>query len=149
MTMKINSFTNYSFRLLIMLGANPDRTIPLSEIASAYDISVNHLKKVSARLMEHGLISSARGRSGGIKLLVPPETVYLGEIFRISQTETAFVECLEKGEQGCAISPVCRLKGIFESALSQFIKVMDEYTLADLIENRDEINHHLKLVSVD
>ena len=82
--MKINSFTNYAFRVLIMLGANPDRTISLTEIAKAYDISLNHLKKVSSRLVEHGLVSTERGRSGGLRLLKSPSDIRLGEIFRIS-----------------------------------------------------------------
>ena len=120
--MKINSFTNYAFRVLIMLGANPDRTISLTEIAKAYDISLNHLKKVSSRLVEHGLVSTERGRSGGLRLLKSPSDIRLGEIFRISQTETAFVECLDKGGEGCAISPVFwfwfRPSGLVCSSLS-------------------------------
>ncbi|EAR07650.1 RrF2 family transcriptional regulator [Reinekea blandensis] len=146
--MKINSFTNYSFRILIMLGANPGRTIPLSEIASAYGISINHLKKVAARLIEQSLVDTVRGRSGGLVLKKAPEDIRLGEIFRISQTDTAFVECMDASSEGCVISPVCRLQGIFQKALAQFIDTMDGYTLADLVENKDDINVHLNLIPV-
>ena len=147
--MKINSFTNYAFRVLIMLGANPDRTISLTEIAKAYDISLNHLKKVSSRLVEHGLVSTERGRSGGLRLLKSPSDIRLGEIFRISQTETAFVECLDKGGEGCAISPVCKLQGIFQQALTEFIVTMDKHCLADLVLNKDALNEHLGIDLVE
>lgn len=130
-----------------MLGANPERTIPLSEIAVAYRISVNHLKKVSARLIEHGLVATERGRSGGLKLMRPAEHIPLGEIFRISQTETAFVECMDAESAGCVISPVCHLQGIFQTALAQFIETMDQYTLSDLVSNKNQLNEHLGLIA--
>ena len=113
--MKINSFTNYAFRILIMLGANPDRTVSLSEVAAAYDISLNHLKKVAARLVEHQLVETERGRTGGLRLLKSVDEVRLGEIFRISQTDTAFVECMGGDSSACVISPVCRLQSIFKT----------------------------------
>jgi Rrf2 family nitric oxide-sensitive transcriptional repressor len=142
--MKINSFTNYAFRILIMLGANPDKTISLTEVAHAYDISLNHLKKVSARLVEHKLVSTERGRSGGLKLLRNPEDIRLGEIFQLSQTDTAFVECMgDSNAKGCAISPVCKLQSIFTEALDCFIQFMDGFTLEDLVQNKEELNQHL------
>ncbi len=143
--MKINSFTNYAFRILIMLGANRDRTISLSEVAKAYGISLNHLKKVSARLVENELVQTERGRSGGLRLMVEPEDIRLGAIFRITQTDTAFVECMAGDPDVCVISPVCHLQSIFVKALVQFEKTMDQYTLADLVTNQDELNSHLGL----
>lgn len=141
--MKINSFTNYAYRILIMLGANPERTVSLTEIASAYDISLNHLKKVSARLVENGYVSTERGRSGGLRISKPASEIGLGEIFRIAQTDTAFVECLAEEGEGCVISSVCQLQGIFKKALAEFIGVMDRYTLADLVENKADLNNLL------
>ncbi|TCS42069.1 RrF2 family transcriptional regulator [Reinekea marinisedimentorum] len=146
--MKINSFTNYAYRILIMLGANPDKTISLTEIASAYDISLNHLKKVSARLVENGYVSTERGRSGGLRISKPASEIGLGEIFRIAQTDTAFVECMAEEGEGCVISPVCQLQSIFKKALGEFIAVMDRYTLADLVENKADLNNLLGIEAV-
>ena len=33
-------------------------------------------------------------------------------------------------KQGCAISPVCRLKGVFFEALTAFVSVLEGYTLS-------------------
>jgi Rrf2 family nitric oxide-sensitive transcriptional repressor len=147
--MKINSFTNYAYRILIMLGANPEKTVSLTEIASAYNISLNHLKKVSARLVENGYVITERGRSGGLKISRPASEIGLGEIFRIAQTDTAFVECLSEEGEGCVISPVCRLQSIFQEALAEFIAVMDRYTLVDLIENKTGLNELLGIEVVE
>lgn len=146
--MKINSFTNYAYRILIMLGSNPGKTISLTEIAAAYDISLNHLKKVSARLVENGYVTTERGRSGGLRLNKPAEEIGLGEIFRIAQTDTAFVECMAEEGEGCAISAVCQLQQIFKKALTEFVAVMDRYMLSDLVENKVELNKLLGIETV-
>lgn len=126
-----------------MLGANQDRTISLAEVAKAYGISLNHLKKVSARLVENGLVHTERGRSGGLRLLRELEDVRLGEIFRITQTDTAFIECLGGDPSVCVISPVCKLQSILVVALKSFEKTLNEYTLADLVYNPEALNDHL------
>ena len=40
---------------------------------------------------------------------------------------------------GCIISPVCQLKQVLAEALTAFIAVLERYTLADIIENKDEL----------
>lgn len=40
---------------------------------------------------------------------------------------------------GCVISPVCQLKQVFFEALTAFIKVLECYTLADIISNESEL----------
>ena len=44
---------------------------------------------------------------------------------------------------GCVISPVCQLKGVFFEALTAFINVLEGYTLADIINNEDELRRLL------
>lgn len=46
-------------------------------------------------------------------------------------------------KQGCAISPVCRLKGVFFEALTAFVSVLEGYTLADIINNKDDLRRLL------
>ncbi len=40
---------------------------------------------------------------------------------------------------GCIISPVCQLKQVLVEALAAFIAVLERYTLADIISNKDEL----------
>ncbi|TXR53274.1 RrF2 family transcriptional regulator [Reinekea thalattae] len=134
--MKINNFTNYAYRILIVLGLNKDKTVPLSEIAALYDISLNHLKKVSARLVEHGYVETERGRSGGLKIAKPTVDIGLGDVFKIAQTETAFIDCSMKDSSSVLQASVSELQLVFEKALSHFIAVLNQYTLADLMIDR-------------
>lgn len=43
----------------------------------------------------------------------------------------------------CTINPSCQLKGIFYEATQAFIKVMDDYTLADITLNNKELRELL------
>lgn len=147
--MKVNRFTNYAFRALIAVAANPDKLLTVSDIARSYDISENHVKKVIARLIKHGYLSSLRGRHGGVKLAKPATSINVGEVFRFTQTDTAFLDCFARGVEGCAISPVCRLKGLFLSALDAFVAVLEQHTLADLVANPDAINELLAIEVVE
>ncbi len=43
----------------------------------------------------------------------------------------------------CAINASCRLKGLFYEATQAFIEVMDNYTLADITQNENELQRLL------
>ena len=60
----------------------------------------------------------------------------------VRQTEEDFhiVECFDREGNFCIISPVCKLKSVLHEAMQAFIKVLDQYTLEDLIQNKDELN---------
>ncbi|WP_367109220.1 Rrf2 family transcriptional regulator [uncultured Psychrobacter sp.] len=46
---------------------------------------------------------------------------------------------VKTSSQGCVISPVCQLKSVFFEALTAFISVLERYTLADIIDNEEEL----------
>ena len=49
-----------------------------------------------------------------------------------------------KYSESCAITPVCKLKSVFAEATQAFLKVMDDYTLADIVNNEEELWQILK-----
>ena len=62
-------------------------------------------------------------------------TTTVNEITLINENE-----CSKQLSLGCVISPVCQLKGVFFEALTAFITVLERYTLADVITNKDELS---------
>jgi len=129
--MKLTLFTDYSIRVLLYLGAEPDRLCSIGEIAQAYDVSQNHLMKVVSKLANEGYVESVRGRFGGIRLGKAPEAINLGAVVR--QTEDGFnlADC-----SGCAVAPACGVTGVLGEALGAFLAVLDRYTLADMLTPR-------------
>ena len=58
---------------------------------------------------------------------------------------TLIEESKNDASVGCVISPACQLKAVFFEALNAFINVLERYTLADIINNKDELNTLLSL----
>lgn len=133
--MKLTLYTDYALRMLIFLAVHDGRPATVSDVAKAYGLSRNHLLKVALNLGRLGYVRTARGRSGGISLAVPPEDINLGKVLRAMEDGFALVECLGPGGGGCIISPACRLKGIVSKAVEAFLAVFDTHTLADLAGN--------------
>jgi Rrf2 family nitric oxide-sensitive transcriptional repressor len=125
--MRLTRYTDYAMRVLLYLGARPERLCSIAEIARAYDISQNHLMKIVNDLAREGYIESVRGRFGGIRLGRPASDINIGEVIRHSEEGFDLVDCAS-----CVIAPACGFSGALHEALAAFMAVLDRYTLADL-----------------
>ena len=135
--MRFTRQTDYALRVLMFLGLKPRGELStIREIAGQYGISENHLMKVVYRLGQEGLVETIRGRQGGIRLLLPPERIRLGETVRRFEEDLRLVECFDSATNTCAIAPVCALPAILHEGLAAFMAVLDRYTLADLLRPR-------------
>ena len=76
--MKLTAFTDYSLRVLIYLAAQPQQRATIAEIATAFDVSENHLTKVVHCLGKNGWLANVRGKGGGLELAMPPELIGVG-----------------------------------------------------------------------
>lgn len=130
--MHITRYTDYSLRVLMYVALKKERLSTIGEIAQAYDISKNHLMKVVQELNNKGYIIAIRGKNGGLRLNGASAAINIGELVRETEQDLALVECFNGGK-GCAITPSCQLKHVFAEALEAFFKVLDNYTLEDII----------------
>ena len=142
--MRLTTFSDYTLRVLMYLAIDPAALATIPGIAAAYDISENHLMKVVHHLARAGIIESTRGKGGGIRLALPPEKIRIGQIVKMSEGEAPIVECLGEHQSACCIAPTCQLTGALLSAFDALYAKLDEYTLADLTENRRLLKRVLK-----
>lgn len=131
--MRLTTFSDYSFRVLIYLGSAREGLATIEEIASAYRVSPNHLMKVVHYLGQEGYIETVRGKGGGMRLAKAPESINVGRVLRATEEGFDLVECLQPGKAECRIAPACVLKGALAEARDAFLAVLDRYTLADLL----------------
>ena len=131
-SVQLTLHTDYSLRLLMYLGQKGDQAT-VKEIAEHYRISQNHLVKVAHRLARLKLISSSKGRGGGIRLAVEPGRITIGEIVRKIEPHLNLVECFNMSTNTCPIAGLCRLKGALHEAQQQFFRALDGRTLAQLV----------------
>lgn len=137
--MKLTAFTDYSLRVLIYLAAQPQKRATIAEIAIAFDVSENHLTKVVHLLGKNGWLANVRGKGGGLELAMPPELVGVGAVVRQTEGKAVVAECFSAESNHCSITRICRLRGVLGEAVEAFYAVLDHYSLADLVENRQSL----------
>jgi Rrf2 family nitric oxide-sensitive transcriptional repressor len=131
-TMRLTTFSDYAFRVLIYLGSAPQGLATIADIAAAYGISENHLMKVVHQLGRLGYVETVRGKGGGLRLARPPARINVGEVLRATEDGFEIVECMGEGGSDCRIARACALKGALGEAMGAFLEVLDRYTVADL-----------------
>lgn len=136
--MKLTNYTDYSLRVLIYLAVkDKDEKSTITEITNAYQISRNHLTKVIHQLGQIGVITTTRGRGGGIVLAKSPDEITIGAVVRETEEDFHLVECFQEGNRNCVLSPVCGLKRVLAEALNAYLAVLDNYTIADIAGEPD------------
>lgn len=142
--MQLTQFTDYSLRALIYIVLKND-ICTIKDITQAYAISNNHMVKIIHNLAKLGLIKTIRGKNGGICMATPPQDINLGHLILQLESNFDLVPCFNKEKANCCIAPVCKLKGILYEAQLAFMKVLNQFTLADIVHNKIELNALLKL----
>lgn len=143
--MRLTSYTDYSLRVLIYLALKKEDELgTIKEIAETYHISKNHLMKIIHELGKLGYIETIRGRNGGIRLAKLPKEINIGEVVSTTEEDFHIVECFNRENSYCVITPTCKLKNVLFEALQAFLNVLKGYTLEDLIQNKDDLYQLLR-----
>ncbi len=102
--------------------------------------------KVAHQLVRAQYLHSVRGRKGGFKLARGTTQINVGDLIRRTETDMAVAECfVDQTAIACPISCHCTLKIGLGRAMNAFFAVLDEYSLSDLIENKDRLLNDLGL----
>jgi Rrf2 family transcriptional regulator, nitric oxide-sensitive transcriptional repressor len=130
--MRLAEFTDYTLRVLMYCAARPRQMVTIAELAERHGVSKNHLMKVVNDLARQGVLETTRGRGGGLRLMKDPAAIRIGDVVRAAETDFRLVECFDADTNACTLSPTCRLKRVFGSALQAYFDQLDAATLADI-----------------
>jgi Rrf2 family transcriptional regulator, nitric oxide-sensitive transcriptional repressor len=131
--LRLTDYTDYALRVLMYLGAHPGKLVTTREIAVEHGISRNHLTKIVHQLGQNGVLSTTRGRSGGVMLARPPETIMLGAVVRMTEPDFQMVECFSETNNRCVLSPCCQLRKLLAQATHDYLDRLDRVPLSDLL----------------
>lgn len=145
--MHITQHTDYALRVLIYLGACPERRVTVKEVAERFDISRSHVMKIVNQLVTLGFVEGLRGKGGGLRLGRPAGEIGVGEVVRRMEPGFELVDCF-RAESSCLLNSNCRLKGALHAALQAFLATLDELTLTDLIVNQPQLRDQLGIVEL-
>ena len=132
--MQLTLHTDYALRVLVYLSINQHKLVTINELANFFDISKNHLVKIVHKLGVKGFVQTVRGKGGGVRLAYPPQAINIGTVVREIEGNFQIAECFNRKKQGtCRIQPLCGLGGLFTSAVEQFMAVLDDTLLSDIV----------------
>jgi Rrf2 family nitric oxide-sensitive transcriptional repressor len=133
LTMRLTQYSGYGLRALIYVGLKGEQLSTIAEIAEAHGISRNHLMKVVQQMAAEGFVYSRRGKNGGIRLASSADRISVGEVVRALEPSFGVADCM-RADRKCVLVGVCRLRAKLREASEAFLRVLDDVTLADLLE---------------
>jgi Rrf2 family nitric oxide-sensitive transcriptional repressor len=134
--MQLTRYSDYSLRVLMYLALESERLVTIAEMADVYDISRNHLVKVVHNLSRNGYVETVRGKGGGMRLAHDASSINVGDLLRRTERGLEIIDC--DGMQ-CRLRCGCRLRLALHRARNAFVEVLSEYTVADLIIDRNSM----------
>ncbi len=140
--MRLTTRSNLAMRTLMFCGVNDTALVRKSDIATACNVSENHLAQVVNSLAQMGFLATQRGRSGGMRLGRAKEEISVGEVLRNFEAGVPFVECFDADLNSCPLTAGCRLRVALEVAQEAFYSALDPISLQDLLHD----NHTLQAI---
>lgn len=140
--MHLTTFSDYSMRVLMYLALKQPELVTIANIANRYHVSENHLTKVVHFLAQRGYIETVRGKGGGLRLNRAPAEINIGEVIQLTEGGEGLLPCVN-GEGDCCIMPVCKLIAILRESQQAMYRVLEQYTLADLLIDKNPLSQIL------
>ena len=135
--MRLTTFTDLGLRTLMYLANLPPKQLSsVAEVSKVYNISQNHMVKVVGKLNKFGYLTAIRGKNGGICLALPQDKINIGDVIRNLENHLDGVDCMRSS---CQLIPYCELKKALSKAMESFLSAMDNYTLTDLVVNKQQL----------
>ena len=136
--MRISAKTEYACIAMLELASQygSGEPVRIRRIAQRHDVPPRFLVQILLQLKGAGLVASVRGAAGGYRLVKPPQEISLGNVMEVidgspeesSQTSSASPE-----------SPAAKvLMQAWKNVAAVERKMLDEITLADLLERAKE-----------
>lgn len=145
--MQLTRYTDFGIRTLMYLAIQPEREtlFRISEITEVFELSPNHVSKIVHHLGKLGYLETIRGKSGGFRLGKSPQEINIGQLVRALENSLAPIDC---SKPYCRLTPSCQLKGVLAEAVTAYLAVLDQYSLADIASNRESLLKLLPELSI-
>lgn len=137
--MKISTKGRYALRLMLDLAIyNTGQPVSIKDVARRQQISEKYLEQIISVLNKAGYVRSIRGAQGGYLLKKEPKEYTVGMILRLTEGDLAPVSCVGEESSECDRREACVTVRIWEQINDAVNNVVDNITLADLVEWQEE-----------
>lgn len=134
--MKLSTRGRYGLRAIVELsGSNQTGPVSLSTISSEQGIPEAYLEQLMRALKSAGIVTTARGKTGGYSLARDPAEITVYELLTALEGTTSIVDCVGEDADVCENACVCAARPLFLTLQSRINNVLKETTLQDLTED--------------
>lgn len=142
----ISTKGRYALRVMLDLAMqDPERYIPLKEIASRQELSEKYLEIILKTLVKQKLLRGLRGKGGGYQLTRAPKDYTVGEILTLTEGNLSSVACLAPDAEPCNRASHCITLPMWKKFDALVHDFFFGITLADLLENHSGQIEHIEL----
>jgi Rrf2 family transcriptional regulator, cysteine metabolism repressor len=141
---KVSTRVHYGLRAMTELARSyrQERLLSISEIARNEDLPLAYLEQLVGELRRAGLVAGTRGVRGGYRLARAPQSIAVGEVYRVLEGEVAPVDCTAAGYHPgtCTRESACLSRDLWARVQKAILAVLDSTTLDDLLIS-DALQH--------
>lgn len=132
--MRLTKQTGHAIRILIDCATAGEQLVKVADISDRLGVTKQNVFKIVHILSHAGFIAAVRGPSGGVRLARPAASIRIGDVVRAIEVTRVQVEGGKNATSEDAHPG--SINAVFDDALSAFISVLDQHSLAELAANR-------------
>jgi Rrf2 family protein len=127
--------------LHLAAGREPGPSL-VRDVAKDLDVPFPFLAKIMQQLAKQGLVNSQKGRGGGVQLARAAQDITLLEVVEAIDGLELTRRCL-LGLPDCSDDDPCQLYGQWGRIRGEIVTMLEDQTLAGLVEEQGEGLHTL------
>jgi Rrf2 family protein len=111
--------------------------VQVSELAAKEKLPVKFLEQILTQLKAAGYVQSRRGKHGGYSLAKRMDKIKFGTVIRLIDGPLAPIPCVSQTAYArctCPDEAHCGLRMLMFDVRNAIARVLDRYTLADIVE---------------
>jgi Rrf2 family iron-sulfur cluster assembly transcriptional regulator len=133
-----SSGCQYAIRAMVYLAHHRDRACLSREVSQKTQIPYHFLAKILRELNRAGLLTSTRGRSGGVQLAKPPDQITLYDVKEAIDGVKDLEECAV-GIRLCDNQTPCPIHDTFapiHDSIRSYLKTITLETMVSSVNNK-------------
>ena len=134
--MLISTKGRYASRMLVDIAMHQgdNEYVSMKDVAVRQQISKKYMEAFTAPLAAAGILGIRRGKTGGYRLLVPPDEITLWQIVCLIEGPLHAVACLERPVNECARCGFCITLPAWEGLEKVVHDYLESVSLQQLID---------------
>ncbi len=142
----------FAVHILSVLALKENEGVTSDMLAGSVNTNPVVIRRIVSALQQAGLVATAKGARGGVKLALSPENISLGAVHRAMGSPTSFAGHRHEPNQCCKVGRniVLVLNEVFASAQAALDDALSRRSIADvvaMISLESEAPPHAKKVS--